>query len=400
MKGIIMVNKQIRENGGIAVRKRINKKIQNLKDRGLEGKEFRNRSYQIKMIEEQRARSQRYIKSTPENKELIRDMAKKSGAIDRFKKIQQRSQLYMLIETKQQLVRIANRVNMFELIFENLKNFEIDRVFPCELIEGNRAWISKSEETGKHRYFTMHPGEKPYSLSIFDLIEIVDGVRGFQYATEELARLLDLNNLQDEWEMVQREKYQANIDYLNGNEVKIKKKYPTLYRYVQKQMEILKVLNDYGKKHTNRMFTHRDKHIFYVSTTELAKQETLGLDQPAVNRAVNLLALLGLIKKIPFDDLTADIQAVAKGIRGNNKGFRYVTFYQIPPLNADVLLQAEKMAKKLETVGICDGRDVSKKNIGKFLGGVMFKSIYFRFPEGYEPNDNQGHPEDDELPFE
>ncbi|MBO2945626.1 hypothetical protein JJQ72_16730 [Paenibacillus sp. F411] len=398
MKRNNVVNK-LRKDGRVGVRKRINKKIRNLKDRGLEGKEYRYRSYRIKMIEERRAINQRYIKPTPENIELIRDRALKTGMIDRFKKNQQRSQFYMLIETKQQLFRIANRFNMFELIFENLRKFEIDREFPCELIEGNRAWISKSEETEKYRYFTKRPGERPYSLSIFDLIEIVNGYKGFQCAAEELARLLDLNNLQDEWEMVQREKYQANIDYLDSSEVKIKRKYTTLYRYIHRHIELLKHLNEYGMEHVNRLFMHEGKHLFYLATTELAKHESLELDQPEANRALNMLALLGLIKKIPYGDLSSHIQAVAKGIRGNNKSFRYVTFYQVPPLNADVLLQAEKMAKKLETVGIRGDRDISKRNVGKFLGGVVFKSIYHSFPEGYEPTDRQGRPDDDEVPF-
>lgn len=380
--------------------KRINKRIQKLKDLEVEGKALRDRSYQAVMIEERRGKEKRFIAATPEVKEVIREKALNSGALNRFKKIQHRSQLYMVIETKQQLVRIANRVNMFEVVFENLKKFEIDLVFPCELIEGNRAWISQSEETKKYRYFTMQLGDKPYCLSIFDLIEIVDGVNGFQYATEELTRLLDLDDLKDEWIEMERSKYQSNLDCLDRSEITIQERYPNLHRYVEKKMELLRILNEYGRKHINRLFMYGGKHVFYVATTELAKQESLGMDQPAVNRAVNMLVLLGLIKKIQYDDLTSDLQAVAKGIRGNNKGFRYITFYQIPLLKHDTLMHAEKMAKRLEEVGIHGDRDVSKKNMGKFLGGLVFKSIYFRFPEGYAPNDNPGHPDDDELPFE
>lgn len=379
--------------------KRISKRVQKLKDQGVEGKALRDKSYQAVMIEERRGKEKRFIEATPEVKEAIREKALKSGALDRFNKIQHRSQLYMLIETKQQLVRMANRVNMFEMVFENLRKFGINRVFPCDLIEGNRAWISQSEETEKYRYFTMQPGDKPYCLSIFDLIEIVDGVKGFQYAAEELARLLDLDDLKDEWIEMERSKYQSNLDYLDRSEITIKKRHQTLHRYIQEHIELLKHLNKYGMEHVNRLFMHEGKHLFYLATTELSKQELLGLDQPAANRALNLLALLGLMKKIPYGDLSAELQSVAEGIRGNNKGFRYVTFYQLPLLRPEVLRGAEKMAKRLNEVGIRGDRDVSKKNIGYLLGGEVFKSIYFRFPDGYVPVDSKWHPDDDEVPF-
>jgi len=394
----------------IKLRNRINKRVNELKDQGIVGMTLRDKSYQIKTEEEKRVRSeQNYTKANRKSKELIRDTAQKSGAINRFEKIQRRSQLYMLIETKQQLVRIANRVNMFEMIFENLKKFEINQRFPCELIEGNKAWISQSQKTKKYRYYTMEAGGQVFGLSIFDLIEIVDGVRGFQYATEELARLLDLDDLKDEWVETQKVKYEGNLDFLE-HEARIRKRYPTLYRYIQGHLDLLKNLNHYGQDHVNRLFVHQEQDFFFVSTTFLAEKinpSNIKREQPKVSRAINLLALLGLIKKIPHPELPKDVLYNAIKQKGNNSKYKLVSFYKVPSYkNSEVMRNAEAMAKSLEKLGIHDSRGVSKANVLEYFGEGKLNEIYipnFKIKgEAYNTQDdeiNEPYPGEDEIPF-
>lgn len=387
------------------VGRRIKKRVAKLRVTGVSGIELRNQCFKIKMQEENR-KEPKYTKASVSIKKEIRSKAVQSGNIERFQKIQHRSQLYMLIQTKQYLVDIANRTNMFELIFENLRKFKINQKFPCELIDGNVAWISQGE-SGMHRYFTKQPGSATIGLSIFDLIEIVDGVEGFKLAQEELARLLDLDDLKDAWVINKGRKYVGNLGDLERSNVIVKKRYPTLYRYIQGHLWVLKFMNQHGLNHVNRQFVHKNEPIFYIATTFIAENMAKAMnkektDQPAVSRAINLLVLLGLLKKIPHQELSSDLLDIAQEMR-KGEHHRLVTFYQIPSYeDAEVMKSAEAMAKKLEELGIRNSRLVTEKSIMQVFGKEKAEEIYVpqyvMKIEEVGTTEYVGHSDDDDIP--
>ncbi|TKJ86062.1 hypothetical protein PaeCFBP13512_19705 [Paenibacillus sp. CFBP13512] len=365
----------------VRVKSAVGKRVETLKEEGEKGIKLRDRSYRILKEEEHRFKrnqESKYVKATPEDKFKIRNQVILSGKIDLFKKAQLPSYRYMPVQTKQRLVEVANQSNMFELVFENLKKFQIDRVFACELIKGNRAWISQSKDTGIYRYFTMYPDSRSFGFSIFDLIEIIDGVNGFQYAVDKLAQVLNLNDLKDEWVEAQKNKYNNNLKFLD-QEILIQKLYPEMYYYLRNHIEILKFMNQHGHDHVNRLFMQNHKDIFYVSTTYIAEMK-MGVQskQPIVSRAINLFALLGLVEKVPHHALSKELLSIAKAIQGNNTKTRLITFFQIPSYEkAETLKYAEVMAKKLKNIGILSERSINKKSVSKFFGMKVFNSIYF-----------------------
>jgi len=386
LSGTLKVNNQIAY--------RINKRVNELRDKGITGVEFKKESYKVKIEEERRYKEVKYQKATIEVKRKIREQAMSSGSLNNFMKIKNRTQLYMLIQTKQKLVEIANTTNMFELIFENLQKFNIDEIRLCELIKDNEAWISRSD-SGMYRYFTRQPNGITTGLSIFDLLEIIDGIEGFQYTQEELARLLDLNQLRDVWIINEERKYQNNLEIFENEEVILRKNYPSMYGFIN--MEILKFINHFGYQKVNRLFMHQNEHVISISTTFIAKE--MKTVQSAVSREINLLVFLGLIRKVPHSELSSELMKIALELRQNsNANFHLISFYQLPNyLNKEVMRSAEVWAEKLLSFNIRSSRDITKEKLIKNFG--LDKACEVYLPKAKMKDIFSGESSDDDIPF-
>ncbi|MGG1534802.1 MULTISPECIES: hypothetical protein [Brevibacillus] len=379
-------NKQFEKRLEVQRKKQISREIQAEIDKGVSGKELSRKVYHIinkkRQVASQRKKSI-YIKPRPKEKKKIRTYLIETGKINRFAKRQLRTQLYLLVQTFDKLKELALTTNMFELIFPNLRQYQEGQKLPCELRENSIAWIAKDPQKGVYRYFSEKDG-KIIGINIFDLLEIVDGVEdnpreGFRKAILELARLLDLDQLKDSWVLDQESKYERNLKVLQTAQAKMKRKYPTLGGFmVDEHLRVLEFMHHYGKSHVNRLMNHQGEAIFYIATTHIAEAIDDGkLDQPAVSRTINLLTAIGLIEKIPYEELSKEQLDIAIGIRGANGKRQLVTYYRMPDYTDPSTFQAaEDMARKLSEVGIRKARDMTEEKLRSHFGNELAKSVY------------------------
>ncbi|MED1850088.1 hypothetical protein P4V33_00290 [Brevibacillus borstelensis] len=381
-----MNNKLLEKRMDVQWKKQISREIEEEKDNGVSGKELPRKVYHI--INKPRSSAagrKQYIKPRPEDKKRIRTYLIETEKLNQFDKLQRQTQLYMIIQTFDKLKELALTTNMFELIFPNLRQYQEGKKLPCELRENSVAWIAKdpNPQKGTYRYFSEKDGEI-IGLNIFDLLEIVDGVEdnpkeGFRKAILELARLLDLDQLKDRWVLDQEFKYERNLKYLQTIRTTKKCKYPTLISFLtEEHLPILEFMHHHGKSHVNRLMNHQDEAIFYIATTHIAEAIDDGkLDQPAVSRTINLLAALGLIEKIPYEELSKQQLDIAIGIRGANGKRQLVTYYRMPDYTDPSTFQAaEDMARKLSEVGIRKARDMTEEKLRSHFGNELAKSVY------------------------
>ncbi|ASS66978.1 hypothetical protein [Paenibacillus sp. RUD330] len=364
---------------------RVRKMVDEKRQEGLMGRQLSKAAFHIKKIGERRM-EEGYVKVKGRDKIVLREHAIDTGRLNQFVKTQHRLQLYKLIGTTQKLVDLANRVNMFEIVFENLKCIQENTYFPCQLVQNNFAWISKHEKD-VYRYYSKRDGGNTIGLSIFDLIEIIDGVNigekaGFRHAQEELARLLDLEGLRDEWKINQWEKYQNNLQALRDNNQKFEREFPSLYKLVQKYLTYLEYFNTHEEEGIFRSFSYREEHVFFTSTNRI--KEKLGKSQSTVTRSVNLLTLLGMIEKIPHNQLPSHLLEISNRIleRRINKGYKggkRITFYQVPKYTKQTLDSAEDIATKVHESGMWESqikREKVEKVFGKEIADRVFLSDY------------------------
>jgi hypothetical protein len=165
------------KQGEFEVTNRARKRIDDAREIGLTGKELGDETFKIKMEEEGRKFLSEYVKPDENEKMYLRKQLIDTGRIRNFVMDYRGNRLDKFIYSTQKLVDIMKKVNCFGIVFPNLQKFYGDIKLPCEILEGANAWISKdcNDPNGVYRYFSKKDGITK-GMSIFDLIEIVDGV--------------------------------------------------------------------------------------------------------------------------------------------------------------------------------------------------------------------------------
>ncbi|MFI8715177.1 hypothetical protein [Brevibacillus brevis] len=361
-------------------------KIDEKRQEGLAGKAMSDATFIIRREMEKIAPGD-YVKIKRHQKKLLREHVIETGCINQFVKIHHHVPFDKNIRTTQELVDLANTTNMFAVIFGNLKGIMTDTFFSCHLVSNNFAWISK-DDNNVYRYYSKRKGGNTIGLSVFDLLEIIDedGIdekRGFHYAKEELARLLDLQNLKDQWVIDQCEKYQSNLRYIRNETTDINPRFPVLDNFMQKYLPILIYLNTKCEEGIFRSFSYHGEHIFFTSTYRI--EEMVGIRQSTVSRSINMLTLIGLIEKVPHDKLPSHLLEISdrimesrfkKGYKGGKgKGGKRITFYRVPKYNKETLESAEEMVKKINESGMWASQ-ISERRVEKVFGVEKAKEVF------------------------
>ena len=111
--------------------------------------------------------------------------------------------------------------------------------------------------------------------------------------------------------------------------------------------------------------------VFFNATTNMA--EILKKDQSNCSRAVNMLAILGLIKKVPPSEAPPKLMSIASALRQRNKLYRPLNFYTIPSFD---LPTAEFRAKVMIANGITNMSLISQRKVERVFGTTFAEMIY------------------------
>ena len=144
--------------------------------------------------------------------------------------------------------------NVFSMVFPNLKAIKEETLFPCEIFDGNEAWIGK-DATGKYKYFTGQPYDEAVAYSIFDLLLCFSQVQGkgytqqCQFVRDELINLLNVSYGVVDWERKEKEKYIENeriLALFKNHDFQVK--YPNLFKKIKSYVDVLENMLIHGQK--------------------------------------------------------------------------------------------------------------------------------------------------------
>lgn len=365
---------------------RINKLKNRMMAEGATGKEIRNAIFKLKQNEDKRIEGGtqvHYIKPSKKEKVLLAKgliQNKNNEILTTTSSIAEQKIVIPTKITKNKEFMEYMQTLDFRFYFGGFQNWNTNETRTCIFFEGNKAWI-KQDDKGVYRYYSKDEVQHiVHGLNIFDLIEIREGVEiGSVYSMNNARRRLasDLGIVYSErqWEILQEKKYEKNMDIIQHADVKIKREFPNLFGFINNYLPLLEHLNEWGIKHIlEEEQSFKGENVFFQSTTHM--EQIVGRDQTICSRAINMFAVLGLIKKIREEDIPSSLMSVAKAIRGRRNEFKLVNFFTVPALNQQVLLEAEKRVERLNKYGISSMSLISKKKIEQCFSEVFAKKVY------------------------
>lgn len=366
--------------------RKITKLKNQLKANGATGKEISNAVYKLKLKEDKKIENGTqtiYIKPVKKEKVLLREgllQNKNHEILTTTNSITgHKIRIPAGISKHREFMKYMQTLD-FRFYFEGLQEWSINETRTCVFTEGNKAWI-KRDDDGIYRYYSKDAvNNTVFGLNIFDLIEISEGadigsVDSLNHVRRKLASDLGIVYLERQWEISQEEKYEKNIDIIQQADIKIKGDFPILFNFIKSYLQLLEHLNEWGLKHIlEKEQSYTGESVFFHSTTHM--EQILGRDQTICSRAINMFAVLGLIKKIREEDIPSSLIRIAQAIRGGRNEFKLVNFYSIPVLNRQVLLEAEKHVKRLDKFGITSMSLISKKKVEQCFSEAFAKKVY------------------------
>ena len=209
-----------------------------------------------------------------------------------------------------------------EIDIELLLREKADNYFQCKFIKGNFAWISKNENN-KYRYFSK--GYITYSLDIYDLLTILFNCK-FSKLLNILNELYPQNTIKTT-QMNQIKTTTTNqnsiIDIINSDN--------NIKNLLGDKLDIYMALNDFCSVNLLIEKFYKSSPIFFISTRYLKEKYNLKYSISTINQVINLYSWLGIINKVPENEIDCDIYKEYKKRKNKDKKVS-VSFYSMPSL--------------------------------------------------------------------
>jgi hypothetical protein len=242
-----------------------------------------------------------------------------------------------------------------------------------------QAYIAYNREKKIERYYLKANSKTDdYSYDMYfdsiELFEICMKSKNEYSAIKELCRLL---NIEIEYETNQLKKYSNNLKLLQEYKM-LEIKCPNLYNCLQNHSELLKVINLEGSEYINNSAdSYMGQNIFsfsneFIGIKAVSKGEPdmkMKYAKGTVNPKLTLYCILGLLIKIPLEELT--------------KKYRYRAFkfdkeensYIVPLYTEEVLMEAEQRLKILKEAKVKPTK-INGDICRAIFGEEIFRSVY------------------------
>jgi len=376
----------------------------------LMGVEYSSAVFKIKLKADRRMqRGQSYLKPDKEVMEAIRTHLLERQVMDCLKTRESISGMEGQMKSYYEFDEFAMKSNLFANVFPQLigKTTE-EGFFECKIIPNNFAWISKDEK-GVYRYYTKRKNGHTMGLNIYDLMEISDGLnvgslKGFQQARKQLARIFNISLAEEVWKDVHRVSIEKNLMICEGSGSNLQQHFPILTDYLRKYLPLIQFLNQWALNHLDIKFVYNDKPIMFLSTTHIEKMLNSKFDQTTISRVINMLTLIGLIFKVPHNELSQDEIKIAKGIE-SGRSRRWINFYQIPQYDEQTLMNAEKYVRIIINCELKDIAKITEDRVRKHFGEEQANQVYLS-SDGKKKRGKHSkaeniieNPDDSDIPF-
>lgn len=308
-------------------------------------------------------------KALKKNNELFRNITTNSTTI--ITKTQQN----ITVKTYKDAVEHLITLDLTKVL--NL-NVVLGENFKCKIVNGNIASVNR-DANGHYKYFLRsRDGKNKIVLDIVDLFEIIYNVNYYK-AVNIACKLTKIDVEENTWANMQKIRYVDNIAEIENANDEMAVRYPALFKYIEKHLYLLEKMNNIGIANIATQKEALDgESIFFVSTNFIEKdlENTANAkDQSTINRVLNMFCALGLVEKVPTKKVPKHMISRAMQKTENEKYNFTVTFYKIPEMTTEVLLEAEKRVVKLKKAKV-SALQINTNNLEKILGKRVFKAVY------------------------
>lgn len=242
-----------------------------------------------------------------------------------------------------------------------------------------KAYITFNKTTEKQLYFLKsNEDTNDYSYNIYyDIIEIFEICTKCANQYSAIKQLCQLLNIKIQYETNQLEKYKNNIKILQQNYL-IKKNYLILYKCLISHTQLLEVINMEGNEHINdSSSSYGGENIVSFSNEFIGNKAvnngSLGMaikcGKGTVNPKITLFCLLGLLVKIPFNEIPKNLRFGPSGCKKEENSY-------IVPLYSDkVLEEAERRVIRMSEAKMKPTR-IKQEMVKKIFSEELYNSVY------------------------
>ena len=294
------------------------------------------------------------------------------------------SSYHFLTQIRRKIKSNKADINNYDELFDFFSNVnicdyfdgvEVNKNFECKLIEGNFAWISKSDN-GHYRYFSKpKEGGKVIGLDFIDLAEILYGKTTTE-VIHLLVKDLGIKFMDNIWINEQNNKYMSNLTLIHrfNKDKELIGKYPELYEIIKEHLKVLETINVIGSINIKKQeYSFKGQNIFFSSNSYIA--DFLGnYTKSTINKIINLFAVLGLIVKIPEAEIQPQLLHESKMICKKRQLGNIISYYIVPSF-LDVFPEANKRAEVLLDCNI-KYHNITKAKIEYVFGKDFANQIY------------------------
>lgn len=250
----------------------------------------------------------------------------------------------------------------------------------CFFIEGNKGYVSRENNSGIIKYYSISPtNNQDLDLNIIDIYILLTGKK-FEDAINDLFIIYKIETQEEEWKRLQQNIIKeciVKIEYLDN----LKNEYPVLYTRIKSGVMTLLALYYIGIENIkDRRQEFDDKAIFSVSAEQIRnfiinEFKINNPDSvPYINKSINYLSLLGFINKHHIEEVPYHMRIPALENAKKHKR-EPMSFYTINKITPKLLDCAEEISKKLKDYKICISK-ITYENIEEYFGSQIANMVY------------------------
>jgi hypothetical protein len=294
-----------------------------------------------------------------------------------------------VVKTISEGISLIEKINLGQML-----NFQVQprKNFNCIFVDNNIASIA-CDDKGIWRYFSRNQEETVrHSLGVIDIVELIFNESYFS-SVEILCELSNIEVFEFKWKKNRQEMYRRNLSIIAQPNITILGEYPILYKFVKRHLYLLREIYLHGNLVlSTESISLNNMDVFFVSSRYLEKKlESKGLKRThtSLNRLINLYVVLGLLIKVDINNLPDKLKKdaitfkikkgreIAKDASAPKKNCHPISFYQVPTITKDLLIEAEKRVISLKVQGIkATGVSVSSKDLITAIGESEYKRLF------------------------
>ncbi|MEW9674153.1 hypothetical protein [Ammoniphilus sp. 3BR4] len=189
------------------------------------------------------------------------------------------------------------------------------------------AGIVVNEETG-HQIYNCLSSSCGISLTIIQVVERLTGLNRVE-ALRFLRKVYKVGYYESDWQREKKAILEENKLLLLSSELEVV--YPEVNSIIKRYTMQLSLLNELAihNLQTENFTDKLGNPIFYASTRYIAKK--CGKGERRLSDVINLFAYLGLIRKVPENEIPSFLLDKARSEAAKKKQKYIVNYYSIPP---------------------------------------------------------------------